>query len=221
MRFLLGLILVPAILGCNVVVNNAMNNAGTLGDGISKTETRTVDAIEKIEIGNAIELEVIPGEKPTLELTTDSNLLSLIKTEIVGKTLKISSEGSWSSKIGVKVKLTAKNIAEVTSSSSSKATLAKDTIAEKVTLDASSASAIHIAGSAKVATLKASSASTIHAFELTVEEATADASSASSIELNATKKLKANASSAANVVYTTKPEKLEVSSSSAGSVSQK
>ena len=73
-------------------------SACTTGSGNIVTEGRTVDDFQRIEIGSAVNVELVvePGAKTTVSVTYDDNLIDRVKTEVRSATLVISLDGSVS-----------------------------------------------------------------------------------------------------------------------------
>ena len=73
---------------------------GIRGNGTMKTEQRPVTAFTRIEAGGFYEIQWQPGS-PSLNLTTDENLLSHIETSMSGNALKIEVHGQIAPTHGV------------------------------------------------------------------------------------------------------------------------
>jgi len=71
-------------------------SACTTGSGEIVTEDRTVDDFQRIEIGSAVDVELVvePGAKTTVSVTYDDNLIDRVKTEVRSATLFISVDGN-------------------------------------------------------------------------------------------------------------------------------
>jgi hypothetical protein len=76
------------------------------GSGAAKTEARAVGSFSKIDLTGAPDVEVMVGPAVSVAVTADDNLLPFIETTVDGETLKIGSKQSYSTSIGVKVKIT-------------------------------------------------------------------------------------------------------------------
>ena len=81
-----------------LVVSALVLSACTTGSGNIVTEGRTVDDFQRIEIGSAVNVELVvePGAKTTVSVTYDDNLIDRVKTEVRSATLVISLDGSVS-----------------------------------------------------------------------------------------------------------------------------
>lgn len=213
------LLLPLALTGCNVVLD-----PDTQGSGVKKSDAREVGAFTKLRIAAAANVEVVRGEKPALEVTTDDNILPLISTQITDGELVISSTGSFSTSLGVRVKITASALVRVETSSASQLNVG-DATADDLKLVLSGASKIDWSGGAKKvsvtasgasrATLKSpindlsvelSGASALHGFDATTATAKVEASGASRAEVNVAGKLDAEASGASTIVYSGSPQ---------------
>ena len=73
-------------------------SACTTGSGNIVTEGRTVDDFDRIEVGSAVNVELVvdPGAETTVSVTYDDNLIDRVKTEVRSATLVISLDGSVS-----------------------------------------------------------------------------------------------------------------------------
>jgi len=190
------------------------------GSGNAQTESRQVSDFQELEISGAVHVDLTIGSAASLEITTDDNLLPLIKTELNDGKLKIYSEGGYSTKLGVKIKATTKSLAKFQGSGATHATIngiqGKDFEAR---LSGASQSALN--GRVDQVTLDASGASHVKAFDLTAKTVHADVSGASQAQVQATESLKVSASGASSLTYAGNPANVEKSSSGASHVKPK
>src|SRR3954470_7777254 len=93
------------------------------GSGVAKTETRTVTDFTEVEVGNAIHLDLTVGASPGVEVTADDNLLPHVITEVTAGRLKVSTDASTTTKIGITVKATTPTLKAVEGSGASTATV--------------------------------------------------------------------------------------------------
>lgn len=194
--------------------------SGVQGSGVSKTEKRTVTGFKKIEAGGAVNLEIAAQNDFSVEVQADDNLLTNIKTDVSGDTLKIYSEDRISpkTKINIKISMPAIEGLDVSGASSGVVSSAKT---GSLSLTASGASNIKIDGQAKDLKADASGASTIEAENLRVENAEVEASGASKATVAATNDLDVNASGASKITYIGEPKNIKQNSSGASSVAKK
>jgi hypothetical protein len=148
------LLLFPfAFAGCNAILD-----PDNQGSGVKKSEAREVGAFTKLKIATAANVEVVRGEKPAIEVTTDDNILPLIATQITDGELVISTTGSFSTSLGVRVKVTASALARIETSSASQLSV-EDATADDLKLVLKGASKIDWTGGAKRVTVSVSEAS--------------------------------------------------------------
>lgn len=194
--------------------------SGVQGSGTSKTETRNVSGFTKIEASGAINVEVAAQKDFSVTVQADDNLLTNIKTEVSGDTLKIYSEDRISPKTRINVSVSMPQIEGLDVSGASSGTVA-GVNADSLELKASGASKIKIEGTAKELNADASGASTVDAEGLKVENADVGASGASKATVAATNDLKVDASGASKISYVGEPKNIKQNSSGASSVTKK
>lgn len=201
--------------GCSVG-----NLSGVQGSGNAKSEKRNVSGFTKIEASGAVTLEIDAQKDFSVEIEADDNQLPLIKTEVVGDTLKISTENRTSSKTKILVKITMPELTSLHISGASGAVVS-NVKTDSLKLEASGASKMKIDGKANDLESDASGASGIDAEGLTVNDAAVEASGASITTVSAANNLKADASGASTIFYTGEPKNVEPKSSGASSVKKK
>jgi Putative auto-transporter adhesin, head GIN domain len=86
------------------------NTNAVHGSGTAKSETRAVAPFSKIDLNGSPDVDVTVGPANSVEVTADDNLLPMIETTVSGETLKIGSKGSYSTSLGVKIKITAPSL---------------------------------------------------------------------------------------------------------------
>lgn len=193
---------------------------GVEGSGNEKSEMRNLSGFKKIEAQGAVSLVVDAQKDFSVEIEADDNLLPLIKTEVSGDTLKISTEERISPKTKISVKISMPELASLNISGASKAEVA-NVKTDSLKLEASGASKINISGEANKLESDATGASSIDAESLMVTDANVKASGASNTTVSATTDLNADASGASKIYYTGEPKNLSPKSSGASSVKKK
>src|SRR5262249_20376239 len=91
------LFLAMLIAGCM----NGFNNVQ--GSGISKTETRTVEAFHAVRLNGAADVSITIGQPVQVTVSGDDNIVPIIETDVHDGTLVIGHHESYNTKIGVKV----------------------------------------------------------------------------------------------------------------------
>ncbi len=210
---------------------------GVQGNGNVQSEERVLSDFNKIEVSNGIDLFLSQGDTEGLTVQADENLLKLIKTEVIGGTLRIFTEKSIRSAASRKVKLSFINLEALTASSgsdvlsntllalddlkvnaSSGADINLELSAQHIVARSSSGSDIYLSGTTQSLEAEASSGSSVKAKELTAVNGSADASSGADVSINVSGTLHANASSGGDVTYYGSPKSIHKNKSSGGRV---
>lgn len=193
--------------------------------GSFEKKSRTVLEFTKLEISDAIEVEITQADSCSLQLETYTNYHPYIYTEVSGSTLRIYTSSSVDlngSKI--KVYLTCKELSQIKASGATKTLFLNKIIGEQLNvflsgaselkgevnlknlkLDISGASYINFAGSTTDLNIESSGASRTYLYSLIAENAVLDLSGASVAEVNTTKTLNVSASDASKVYYKGNP----------------
>jgi hypothetical protein len=197
--------------------NFSVNFGGIQGSGNVETEKRGVANFNAIEVGGIFDVEVVAQKEFSVEVEADDNLLPLIKTEVRGGTLEISTEKKISPKGRIRVRISAPDVEKLQASGASKLSLA-NVKNETLSVHASGASKITVDGETQNLEVELSGASKIEAENLKAENANVDGSGASCASVNVSGDLKADLSGASKVTYAGNPRNLEKSTSGASSV---
>lgn len=190
---------------------------GVKGSGNIKTEQREVSEFSSVKVGGAIVVEITAQKDYSLEVEGDDNILPLIRTEIDGDTLKISSEKGYSTSNPIKVKISVQNIDDLDLSGASKVSIV-NLDNDSLNVDTSGASKISCEGKTKNLTVDMSGASNFDSEKLTAESVSVDASGASKATVSVKDSLKADLSGASKVVYYGNPTNFENKTSGASSI---
>lgn len=76
-----------------LVAGCSKNEVAVTGDGVPKTETRSVTDFSRIEAKGSFQIQWSPG-KPGLSIATDQNLLPLITSEVANGLLRIEERNN-------------------------------------------------------------------------------------------------------------------------------
>jgi hypothetical protein len=194
-----------------------------VGSGTAETESREVEEFAEISVSGAIKLDVTIGEATEIAVTADNNILPHVKTEVVSKRLKIYVDESYSSKLGVKVKMTALALRGLRASGACK-TSVNNASGERFRLGLSGGSDCRWQGEVDALALKfdggshatfsgtagrlemnCSGASKADARDLQVKTAKAQLSGASTARVNVSDDLNVEASGASSLRYSGQP----------------
>lgn len=176
----------------------------TRGSGVSATESRTVDAFERVDVSGAATAEFSIGVLTPLSVTADDNILPLIITEVRDGCLYIYTRESTSSRVPVRVTGTIPKLTGVDCSGATTARI-RGLAGDELLVRLSGASNCEAAGKVKKVKVDASGASNAVLGELVAQTVQFDVSGASKLLANATNELRGDASGASDVRYRGKP----------------
>lgn len=226
---------VLTLAGCNVL-GSAITGSGTL-----VTQAYDFTDFSEVELGNAFEATITPGDAYAISVTVDDNLVDSLQVEQTGNTLRISLEPArMVTRATMRAEITMPALTRLEASGASQAQLNGfssdadftghasgasrihgDLAAGNLALDASGASTISLAGTAADVRANASGASTIDLEEMTVVNADVEASGASNVTVNASGQLDAQASGASNVSYLGAPTMGNIETSGGSNINQR
>jgi len=195
-------------------------NSDTCGSGNLASEKRDLDDFTGIDVGGVFEVEIVSQKDFSVEIEADDNLLPLIKTEVRGGVLRISTEVDIKSKNSIRVRISAPDMDSIEASGASKVSVA-DLKNSELKLDISGVSKVTLAGETGNLSADISGASHVNAENLKAENAAVEASGASHANVNVTGQLKADASGASRINYSGSPKSAEKNSSGASNISGK
>ncbi len=189
---------------------------GIRGDGVIRTEERTVPEFSKVTISGAYKIQWSHGS-PAISITTDQNLLPHIGTEVSDGTLRIGSKKNLHPTRDMAITITSDSLADVQLTGANTFNAGQLTGPE-LRIQATGASTIHVCGSVTKLDADLTGASTLHAQSLQTETATVSATGASHADVNATDALKASITGAGTIIYTGHPKKLEKTVTGVGNI---
>jgi len=218
-----------------------INNVETIsGNGKVVKQVREITGFSGLKVATGIDAVISQGDKESLTVEADENLLDYIKTEVVDGKLKIYSDKNIRNAKAKKVTIEFKKLNSIDISSAGNVegnnTLITDELdiemssagdltlsleADKLEISISSAGDAKLSG--KVNTFKAdlSSAGDLNAYELEAKTGDISVSSAGSAGVFITEEASFQCSSAGSINYKGEPRLKNVSTSSAGSVNKK
>ena len=212
--------LISAASSCSVGNFNFKNMSGVQGSGNAKSETRNVSGFNEIEANGAISAQITVGDSFNVVIETDDNLLTYVKTEVNGDTLKIYTEGRISPKTKTNVKISMPALDKLDINGASSVNVA-DVKGDSLEIKANGASEVQVTGETKNFSAEANGASTVNAENLAAENADVDSNGASTITVSPVNELNAEASGASTVYYKGEPKSIKQSSSGVSSIKKK
>lgn len=198
-----------------VVIIAGCSRAGIKGDGVIKTESRPVADFSALTVSGAYKIKWTSG-KSALSISTDQNLLPLIKTIVDGSTLKIESENLRPTK-GITIVLSSPSLAGIELNGAVSLT-AEQLSGHDLKLESNGASYISVAGSVTNLEVNLSGASKLDAKSLQTQTATVSLDGAAYGDVTVSETLKASISGAGALTYSGNPKSVEKDVSGAGSI---
>jgi len=218
------------VASCNII-------GGVYGDGKVVKETRTVPSFNGIDISGAFQIYLKQGDIEEVVLEADDNIMPLIRTHVVGGTLRIGIEQPIRHVTVLKAYITVKDLksidvsgavdletvnqikaSELSIEASGASDSKMDISVERLKLDCSGASKFRFSGTATTVDMELSGASDIFAFELLAENYNVDISGAGDARINVSKRIRAEISGAGSIRYKGSPSEIDQSVSGAGSI---
>ena len=205
-----------AILLVAAAIIAGCSRTGIKGDGVIKTESRPLSDFSELAVEGAYKITWTTG-KPALTISTDQNLLPLIKTTVSGNTLQIHKEENLRPTKGITIVLSSPSLSDI------KVTGAVMLTAEKLSgqalkLECEGASQIRVAGSVTNLEANLTGASKLDADSLQTQTATLSLDGASYGNITVTETLSASISGAGMLTYSGNPKSVEKNVSGAGSI---
>ena len=192
----------PSTLAAAAVLALASQAFGVEGNGAIKEETRTVGEFRGVAVAGGIMAMATLGEKSSVKLEADENLLALIETQVKDGILVIRTKESVRPSKPIKATIVATKLEVADASGGSRLTtmasagkkfdarasggaevLVEGLAVDEVLADASGGATVKLAGKAKKLEAHSSGGAKVQAFELPLEVAQADASGGASIHV--------------------------------------
>lgn len=197
MRLLLGCFLFSIVglaSGCHVAFDSIQ------GSGIKVTDIRAVADFTKLSVSNSADVIVQIGDEQSVEVDIDDNLVDVITTEVSNGRLSISSNQSYSTNVGLQVRITVPRLEAVSISGSGDVTvtgLSNDEFKASIT----GSGDIKAAGTATAVEAKVTGSGTVDLAELHAETAEAKVTGSGDIYVCASKDVSARVTGSGDISY--------------------
>jgi hypothetical protein len=194
---------------------NGCHYVGVQGNGRITTDARQIANFTRIETDGAFEVTWTPGA-PAASVTTDENLIDLVRTRVSGDTLRIEWMKPLRGTRGIKINIASSTLDHAQLNGAVR--LAASSLAgPEFYLEANGASRIALNGSVKALQAEMNGASRLDAESLVTRAMDLSISGAGRADVNVTDVLKVDISGAGRVTYSGNPT-VKKSISGAGSV---
>jgi hypothetical protein len=188
------------------------------GSGTSKTESRAVGAFSKIDLSGSPDVEVTIGPEMSVTVTADDNILPVIDTRVEGETLRIDSKQSYSSSIGVKVKITAPALEAVNVTGSGNIHVA-GLKAGEMGAEVTGSGNITLKGAAERLRAKITGSGDLQAGDLAAKEVRVTVTGSGNATVRAIEKLDASVTGSGDVHYSGNPPQVAKNVTGSGDIS--
>ncbi|CAN5663952.1 head GIN domain-containing protein [soil metagenome] len=189
------------------------------GSGVAKAETRDVPAFTAIDSTGSAQITVVIGDKQSLTIQADDNILPLIDTKVNGEKLVISSSASYSARTPVKITITVAALNEVRIGGSGNIDAA-GIVAKRFEAHISGSGDINVAGQATTLKASISGSGSIDATKLPVDDADVRVTGSGNVQINATKSLNVQVTGSGDVRYAGNPSEVKKQVTGSGRVTK-
>jgi Putative auto-transporter adhesin, head GIN domain len=193
--------------------------AAITGSGTAATATRDVPVFTTIETHGACKLTLRVGEAQSIKITADDNLLPYLTSEVKDGVLVLKSLVAVSTKNGIAYEITAPQIDRLLNSGAV-AVNASGFSGPSLTVEASGAGSLVLAGKVDSFNSSLSGVGSLNADKLVADRVSVDVSGVGSAEIRAEKSLKANVSGVGSVKWRGAATDVSKNVSGIGSVSK-
>ena len=218
MKTALRALALPALLGATLTVGGCNVSGPTVvGSGVAKSESREVGEFTRVESAGSANVAIQIGEKQSVVVETDDNILPLIDTKVTGDRLVIGSHESYSTRLGVKVTIVVPALHEARLSGSGSIGVT-GLAAQAFEASVTGSGDIHLRGTSDSLNAAIAGSGSIDATELSAGAADAHITGSGNIRIVATKSLGAEISGSGDVRYGGNPARVEKKVTGSGNV---
>jgi len=210
--FLLLAVLIVSLGGCRFW--------GIRGSGDIETENRNVEEFDSIDASGAFKIYATIGDKHSLSVTADDNLLRYIVTKVRNGKLLLDTKRDLSPRRDIVITITVKNIKQIEASGACEI-FVENINNDFLEIDMSGASDIKLQGSSDKFSVYLSGAGNVDAKNLIAKKVKISLSGASDAVVHATESLDAEVSGVGSVDYYGDPDKVVTDVSGVGSINRK
>lgn len=175
------------------------------GSGKSVTVKREIATFTSVEIRTSGKLEITLGKAAPLEITADDNIAPLIKTEVTGGKLLITSDKSFTTKSDLKFTVGAAELKSLLVLGSANANIT-GVSGDALAIEISGSGDAKLQGKIERLTVNIKGSGDVEALKLTARNATVSIAGSGDIEVNATESLTASIMGSGDVKYAGSPK---------------
>lgn len=194
------------------------STSGTEGSGVPATQIRDVAAFEGVELAGSNNVVIRVGEKQSVVVTADDNLLERVTTEVQSDTLVVgTTPGSFATKSPMSVEVTVPTLDTLTLTGSGN--LVVDGIeTESLEVALPGSGTVTGSGTATRLDVTVSGSGSVRFTEVVANEVRAVVSGSGAVFVTATKSLDASVSGSGAILYTGTPQDVTKSVTGSGAI---
>jgi hypothetical protein len=192
---------------------------GVRGSGVRKTEQRDLPAFNSIDTSGAFDVEVTCQKPASFEIEADDNILPLVETEVRDGVLQVTTNKSYTSAGGIKLRINVPDLVSVKSTGAGKFNVS-GVKNDKFEIQSMGAATVVASGQSKSVKISSTGAGKIDAHDLRASDADVSVTGAAGVDVYATDELDVTVSGAGRVTYSGNP-KVNKKVSGAGQVIKK
>ncbi|NTF17962.1 DUF2807 domain-containing protein [Agrobacterium rubi] len=191
---------------------------GVEGSGSGREETRDLSAFDRLQSSIPGDIEVRRGEKSSIVIRADDNIVPLIKTDVSGGTLKVSASGSFSTRTPIRVLLTVAGEFPDTDLTGSGDVVMAEINQKSVSINVQGSGDVHLSGTVEKLDIKVMGSGDVHAKRLQSKDLTISLMGSGDVDAHATESVNVSLMGSGDVNVTGSPTKVRSSAMGSGDV---
>lgn len=191
---------------------------GIQGSGVSKTETRQVGSFNALSHNAVGEVSIEIGPTQNVEVTFDDNLLEIVDTSVVDGELRIKTSDSYSSTVGLKVRVTVPSIDHLNLSSVG-SIKANGIDGDNLNIEQTGVGNLQVVGKVKNLNLKVTGVGKANLKELQAETATVKITGVGGATVYASESIDASTTGIGNIKVYGSPKEQKTKATGIGKIS--
>lgn len=176
----------------------------TVGSGVRGSEARDLGSFSAVEIAGSFDVDVQHGDKPSVLVEADDNLLKLIETKVVDDRLIVGTTSSIRTKWGSKIHIVTPSLDSV-SLSGSGSVRGEGIQAKEFSAKMTGSGEMLFKGHADSFVVEVAGSGSANFEGLAVKHTTAEIAGSGDISLNASERIDASIAGSGQITYLGKP----------------
>ena len=203
---------------CSITKN--MGNAQVKGNGNLASEIRTLSNFKTIEIAIGYDRIIVNcGQKPSVHISGDENILPLITTRISKGILRIESDSTFETKADSEIIINVKSLKEFTFDGVGE-TVIQNVNSEKFTCNINGVGSCELNGKVESFYVSVNGVGSVNARQLIADDVVASLNGVGSVKLYAKNSLNASVNGIGGLTYFGNPAELILNDSGIGGITK-